>query len=232
VKIFALLIFFMAHPQSSYAGKNVFDILAGGLKFGTFVVQTTTSGIGYSIDVTAQANGVFGMLTRSKYKGRSRGVAQRNIPSHFEASSSRIFKSRTTRITFVEGVPSLVTVTPEKDQTVLTDPNQIEIARIDPLTLIYRIEYSSGGCPEKQYLYDGRRLTEVSFQVTKPMGDTVLCYGTYEIKKGPDHSLQKGVRQFQVQLIYQKMIGGILYELKDVQVISGNNKIRLIRRQL
>jgi hypothetical protein len=231
VKTLALLIFILVTPQSCYAGKNVFDILAGGLKFGTFVVQTKISGIGYAIDVTAEADGIFGMLIRSKYKGRSRGVAQRTIPTHFEASSSRIFKSRTTRITFVEGLPSLVTVTPEKDQTVLTDPNQIKTTRIDPLTFIYRIEYSPGNCPEKQFLYDGRRLTEVSFQVTSLKDGNIFCYGTYEIKQGPDHSLQKGVRQFQVQLIYQKLIDGILYELKDVQIISGSNKIRLLRRQ-
>ncbi len=206
------LILFVLFPLSAAAVSqesplNIrFEIRANGLRFGELSVDMSQAPTGYSVAVTANAQGLAGLLLRAHYHGNSLGVTDESgtmTATGFSASSKRIFKHRNAQVTFTDGRPVSVVMDPFKDRTELSDPKLVNIPVLDPLSfLALMVFHKTDGCPVARDLYDGRRQTRVSFSESKSESGDTLCTGFYEIVKGPDHSIIDGVRRFGIVLTF------------------------------
>ena len=216
-----------ALPTALHAGSFGYHVTANGLNFGTLTVETGGEGADYSVNVEAEATGFLGAITRSHYVGNATGRFDPSgtpVPQHFHAVSERIFKHRDTEITFTDGMPASVVLTPEKDRTEFTDPATVPDRRLDSLSFFRTLFVTRPGtCPADSALYDGRRLLNVAFAPPEARDGAIRCAGSYRIEKGPDHSLQKGIRAFTLVLVYPPE-GGAPQRLS---VTSGSNVVEI-----
>jgi hypothetical protein len=219
-------------PAISQADEILFDIRANGFRYGDFALTKTANTSGYSVAVSSEAKGLFGFMIRAKYSGKSSGVFNGDgnpVTTKFTANSSQIFAKRTSEVEFEGGKPVSVVITPLKRRTTLSDPSLLSGPYLDPLSFLANTAQLTGAsCPMEQQLYDGRRITQVSFEGQVDINGNLTCSGGYEIIQGPDHSLQKDVRKFAVVLIYTKT-GQHDLRLKTVELTSGSNVISLHR---
>jgi len=206
-----------------------YEVRADGFRFGLMSVETTTSPGAYGITVSAEAQGLFGFLLQSHYLGTAEGILDpsgRPEPRRFSAKTDRIFKHRDVAVTFQNGRPESVSLTPEKDRTEYTDPSRVTGDRMDSLSYFYRMfTAAAGACAPDGLLYDGRRQTSVTFAPPVVSADATACSGTYAITDGPDHSIQSGQRRFDLSLTYLPAGGSPT----GITVISGGHTVTLSR---
>jgi hypothetical protein len=223
------LVLLLALPAAAQAESFAYSVTANGLNFGTLHVETGGEGADYTVDVEAEATGFLGAITRSHYAGGAKGRLDPDgapVPRIFHAISERIFKRRDTEITFADGRPATVALTPERDRTAFTDPATVTDQRLDSLSFFRTLFVTHPGtCPADGALYDGRRLLAVAFAPPEPRDGAIRCAGTYRIEKGPDHSLQKDVRAFTLVLVYPPDGGAPT----TLTVTSGGNEVALTR---
>lgn len=213
-------------PAMLFAETTTYNVTTNGFRFGNLTVTTTLADSTYSIAVTAQAQGLLGFLTQSRYFGSANGrmTASGPQPVFFTARTQRIFKDRETTISFKNAQPNQVTLTPRKDHTALTDPNTVTDKRLDSLSYFHQMfTPPAGKCPVDGHLYDGRRLTQVSFQAPVVSITQTSCTGTYQITNGPDHSLQSGQRSYALVFDYAPAGGAPV----RITVKSGSNLVVL-----
>jgi len=210
----------------------VFSITAAGIPFGDMSLTYTETGNFYAFTVAAQARGLLGFLTQSRYQGQSNGTITAQStrqPDNFHARSQRIFKDRITTIRFENGIPVSVDLTPLKDQSPLTDPDHVKDKRLDSLTYLSLIFHNPDrSCPPDGKLYDGRRLTEIAFMAQPQTDDLLRCTGTYTITDGPDHSIVSGRRSFGLSLVYQSSDTRLL--LQSAVFTAGTSTLNLSRK--
>lgn len=215
--------------SSATASAATYKVTFNDLTFGEMQVELSADDKTYSITATAQAKGFLGMILRSRYEGQAEGKKMGGAlrPDRFYVKSDRVFKHRRTEIVFEDGRPTAVTLTPLKDHTELTDPTKVTDARIDSLSGLFALfSAEPGKCVGPLALYDGRRLLSVTFN-PPTAGETVTtCQGYYAIDRGPDHSIQKGQRSFDLVFTYDPKGGAP----RSVEVISGGNTVRLDRQ--
>jgi len=207
----------------------VYDIRAEGFRFGELSVAYEPGAGEYSVEVTAAARGLFGLLTRARYDGRSSGLLRggRPVPALFSARSRRIFRSRVAEVRFLEGVPVAVTMRPERDRTPMSDPARVEAPVIDPLSYLGQVTgRPTASCPPPQALYDGRRQTGIAFAPAVAAAGGFSCSGSYEIVNGPSHSLQPKERRFGLRLTYAPLPEGG-FRLTRILFLSGGSTVRL-----
>ena len=224
-----LLLCALLGGESALAGEDVYKVTFNGLRFGEMRLQIDRQPTLYKIEVHAEAQGFLGMVLRSKYFGQARGqiTDTRLISKYFYVKSDRIFKRRITEINFVAGKPSKVSIKPLRDHTNLTDPAKVTDRRIDSLSgLMALFTAAPATCPGPLPLYDGRRLLSVTLAKSATSGTKTICKGTYRIDKGPDHSIQKGQRNFNLEFVYPAEGGAP----ESVEVTSGGNAVRLVRQ--
>lgn len=230
--IFILALILPVAAQSATTKSIAFDVRADGFRFGALSATYAVKGDTYSVSVQAEAQGIIGFFLRARYTGLAQGRLDRGnlpVPDFFTAHSSRIFKSRVQRVDFVDGFPTKVSISPSRDMTPMSNPKLVTERRIDPLSYLgIFIQDRVSGCPPPANMYDGRRLTHISFTEVAAGTDQILCEGFYKIVKGPDHSIQPGLRKFGLEFIY-KRTGGPLARLTTIKVTSGSNKIVLRR---
>jgi uncharacterized protein DUF3108 len=223
-------LFLFAAQGAQAAEKLVYDIRTNGFRFGELTVDYEATGQTYQVEVVADAQGLFGLLLRSRYTGRSTGVLGGGVtplPDHFSASSRRIFKSRVADVWFEGQRPNRVSIRPARDKTPMSDPRKVKVTVIDPLTYLGQIVgMSTPDCPKTRALYDRRRQTRVSFMKTGTSAIEFTCTGSYEIVNGPPHSLQPKFRSFGLDLKYRQN-GAADYRLIRVVFRSGSNEVVL-----
>jgi len=220
------LIALVLSPTALFAETSTYDVTTNGFRFGNLTVTTTLVASAYSIAVTAQAQGLLGFLTQSRYIGSANGKLANSgpQPAFFTARTQRIFKDRETSITFTNGRPTKVTLTPKKDHTNFTDPKSVTDKRVDSLSYFYQMfTVPAGKCPANGTLYDGRRLTEVNFETPTISDTTTSCIGEYRLTNGPDHSLQSGQRSYALVFEYTPQGGAPV----RITVKSGGNLVVL-----
>jgi uncharacterized protein DUF3108 len=221
-----------AQENADKSREYLFEIRANGFRYGDFSVVLSEDARTYQVDVTAEAKGIFGFLLQAKYSGSSSGTIKPNANrqgTEFTARSSRILVNRTQSVTYQSGQPTTVSVLPPRRRTALSDPQQISGKYNDPLSFLANLVENVGpNCPASANLYDGRRITKVTFGSETLQSSTVTCDGIYEIVDGPDHSLQKGVRKFGVVSRYDRGETGAL-TLNSVDFESKGNVITLTR---
>ncbi len=232
-KLFCLMVLSLAsQPAFGQTATQplIYEITANGFHYGAFSVTYVEQETTYDMTATADAQGLFGFMLRAHYTGTASGVLQNSATRQsevFEATSKRIFKSRTSRVTFSQGVPKSVKISPKKHRTEMSDPAKITHPVMDPLSYLAGMVINRGdACPAVGDLYDGRRVTRISFVPRPDTKADLICDGTYDIVAGPDHSLRKGYRRFGVVLVYARAVGGEL-TLRKADFISGRNLIEL-----
>ncbi len=228
----ALLI--IAAPAEAARDVNAsFLVTADGWRVGQLDASYSETGRSYAVTLKGGATGIFGLLFQATYDGSTRGhlnAARRHVPDVFRARSHRIFKTRHQEVDFKRGLPVTVTIDPIRDRTALSDPGLVRDQRMDPLSFLgIFLQDRLGGCPKAANLYDGRRLTRVTFSEVAAPADTITCSGTYKIIKGPDHSIRKGYRTFGVVLSYKRGGTGRAAHLDRVDFTSGSNTLILRR---
>lgn len=210
-----------------------FQVTADGWRVGQLDASYHETGTRYAVTLKGGATGIFGFLFRATYDGKTHGhlsAAGRHVPDVFRARSHRIFKTRHQEVDFTRGLPTKVTINPVDDMTGLSDPTLVSDQRMDPLSFLgIFLEDRQQGCPKPADLYDGRRLTRVSFAEGPVTADTITCNGVYQIVKGPDHSIRKGYRKFSVVLTYKKGDTQGAAHLDRVDFTSGSNTLVLRR---
>lgn len=210
----------------------VFAVTANGWSIGELNASYTQTGNAYDVTLKGGAQGLFGFLLQATYDGHSSGHLNADgqpITDIFTATSHRIFKSRRQRVDFLNNRPVAVSIEPSRDMTELSDPALVTDDRVDPLTYLGQfLQDRTSGCPAPADLYDGRRLTRVSFNLVIGPADAIICDGEYKIVKGPDHSIRKGYRSFGVRLEY-KMGDASAAHLDRVDFSSGGNTLVLQR---
>ncbi len=212
-----------------------YEVFADGFRFGEAEVRLATGGGRYLLEARAEAQGLLGLIIRSRYRGMATGRwrgAGRPRPERFHARSQRIFKDRTTDIRFGPGArPVAVEMTPARDHTRFTDPAAVPDARIDPLSyLVLLFGHRGPGCPAPAPLYDGRRLTRVALVPAAPRAGapagSLRCIGRYEIVDGPTHSILSGVRVFALDLAYGPAPEpGAPRPLERIEVAAGSDHV-------
>ena len=211
--------------EPARAAEVLYDVRANGFRFGEFRVNIERDAEGYFVTASADAQGLLGLLIRSKYDGTASGSIGPDgdlIPGKFSATSTRIFKRRSTQITFTDGKPTEVILSPLKDLTEYSDPTRISTGRLDSLSyLALMFVAPAQDCPATTDLYDGRRLTRVDFDPPAFEGGLTVCTGTYAIEAGPDHSLQADQRQFLLRLEFQASGGSP----DQMDIVSGKNEV-------
>jgi len=221
-----------AQAQTVTPRDFLFEVRANGFRYGDFLVSLRETGKTYSVDVSAQATGIFGFLLRARYSGTSTGEIGADGTRKgvvFWASSSRIFANRTQRVTYLKGRPQTVSILPLKRRTTLSDPTEIAGNFNDPLSFLANLVANPGTtCLPPADLYDGRRITRVMLTPAPSKPGTLICSGSYKIIEGPDHSLQRGVRQFTVRATYDR-VPVIGLKLERVDFESNGNIITLNR---
>lgn len=234
MRYLVLTAFLLAPPNLALAAATesaVFEITANGFYYGEMRLKYTDANQKYDFEVAAEAQGILGLLIRSKYSGSSSGrlgSLGNLVSNHFQARSKRVFKDRKSDVTFDNYKPIAVTVTPKKDHTPLTDPTTVTDKRTDPLSFLASLFHNTNiGCPLAGDLYDGRRLTRVSVAPVPAESGHIRCKGTYAIIMGPDHSIQSGKRSFNVELEYQKTTTALV--LQKAWFTSGHNILELVR---
>ena len=226
LRLCGALIALVLSPATLFAETSTYDVTTNGFHFGNLMVTTTLVADTYSIAVTAQAEGLMGFLTQSRYQGSANGkmTISGPQPAFFAARTQRIFKDRETTISFTNGRPTEVTLTPQKDHTDFTDPESVTDKRVDSLSYFYQMFTAPAGkCPANGTLYDGRRLTEVSFETPTISDTTTSCIGEYRLINGPDHSLQSGQRSYALVFDYAPGGGAPV----RITVKSGRNLVVL-----
>jgi hypothetical protein len=227
-----LLLALTLWAQAGERHEYPFEIRANGFRYGDFLVVLEEDAQTYSVEVSAEARGIFGFMLRAKYSGTSKGQKRPDGLRQgldFKARSSRIFADRTQQVTYQDGQPKTVFILPLKRRTALSDPQKIVGNFNDPLSFLANLVANPGTtCPPQADLYDGRRITKVTLEPDLPEPDSLTCTGTYEIIEGPDHSLQKGVRRFGITALYERDLSGVPM-LKSVKFLSGGNEILLSR---
>ena len=226
----AIVALLLAAGQPGRAGETLtYDIRAGGFRFGELSVAWEPGETAYGVEVTASARGLFGLLTRARYSGRSEGAmdGRRPVPALFTARSKRIFKAREAEVRFSDGVPAKVIMRPERDRTFMSEPSRVSAPVIDPLTYLGQVTRRvAPECPPRQALYDGRRQTSIGFGPAEGGAGGFTCKGAYEIVQGPSHSLQPRARRFGLELRYApRKDGG--FRLVRVLFLSGGSEVRL-----
>ncbi|MFT4716676.1 MAG: hypothetical protein ACI9ZD_001406 [Paracoccaceae bacterium] len=220
-------------PAFAKSDEYLFDIKANGFRYGAFSVISSQVATNYSITVNAQAQGLFGLVLQAKYNGRSAGMFAENgarISTAFKAHSSRLFANRTAEVTFENGQPTIVNINPAKRRTALSDPERIPGPILDPLSFLDSVMLlPDGTCPKNQRMYDGRRITVISFEKTTIKNGVLACQGSYEIVEGPDHSLQRGIRRFNVILRYAR-VDGVQWVIKSLEFTSKNYGLILVKK--
>jgi len=210
-----------------------FLVTADGWRVGQLDASYREINTRYAVTLKGGATGIFGFLFQATYDGKTRGhlnAAGRHVPDVFRARSHRIFKTRHQEVDFTRGLPTKITINPARDMTALSDPALITDQRMDPLSFLgIFLEDRRQGCPKPANLYDGRRLTRVSFAEVPMSADTITCKGIYQIVKGPDHSIRKGYRKFGVVLTYKKGDTHGAARLDRVDFTSGSNTLVLRR---
>jgi len=212
----------------------LFSVTADGWRLGELAASYQETGRTYDVTLKGGASGLFGFLLQATYDGHTKGrlaPSGRHIPEVFTAKSHRIFKSRQQEVDFLNGLPVTVTISPTRDMTEMSDPTLVSKRRLDPLTFLgIFLQDRVSGCPAPADLYDGRRLTRVSFSKRSTPLAGIICDGVYEIVKGPDHSIRKGFRRFGVVLEYTKTgDSDPAAHLKRVDFTSGSNTLVLRR---
>jgi len=233
VVFLSLLILAPLCPVSAQTQERaVFDVTAAGFSYGDMTMEYREKSGRYEFIVESQARGILGFLTRSHYTGSSRG---RVLPGgkfdtdYFQATSHRLFKNRDVEVTFRDARPDRVSVTPRSEMTFMSDPAKVPAGRIDSLSYLARMLRPLGSnCPGTGDLYDGRRMSQITFTASRSEGGKLVCTGTYRIVKGPDHTLQKGKRQFGLSLVYKRL--GDALELREALFVSGSLELLLVRR--
>ncbi len=242
---FALIVSLVPTQPLWAAAQSIasFDVRADGFRFGALTaVYRERPGRRYTITLKGKAQGILGFFLRAGYDGISKGSLLRNgrmQPEVFYARTYRIFKKRVQRVDFLHGFPVKVAIAPKRDMTEMSDPAKVTDLRLDPLSFLgLFIQDRRKGCPAPANMYDGRRLTRVSFaeQTGKDDGH-IRCNGTYEIVEGPDHSILPGIRSFPVSLDYAPVDDatgktgrkGRLRQLQRIEVRSGVNRLVLTR---
>ncbi len=212
-----------------------FDVRADGFRFGALTaIYKERPDRRYTITLKGRAQGILGFFLRAGYDGISKGRLLRNgrmQPEVFYARTYRIFKKRVQRVDFRRGRPVKVAIAPRRDMTEMSDPTRVTDLRLDPLSFLgLFIQDRRKGCPAPANMYDGRRLTRVSFseQPRKEDGH-IRCKGSYQIVQGPDHSILPGIRSFPVMLDYARGKKGGLRRLHRIEVQSGFNRLVLTR---
>lgn len=211
------------------AKDHVYKVTFNGFSFGEMQLSLNLADGKYEIVTTAQAKGFLGMILQSEYEGRANGrlTAGRLLPTRFYVKSDRIFKHRETEIIFENHRPIRVNLSPEKDHTELTDPTKVTDNRIDSLSGLFAMFTAPPGkCVGPLALYDGRRLQSVRFGAAEVDATKTACKGQYRIDRGPDHSIQKGQRVFDLVFTYPTAGGAP----DSVEVISGGNSVTLTKQ--
>ncbi|GEM_PF-2002461 len=185
----------------------IFQVTADGWRLGELAATYAETGDNYEVTLKGGARGLWGFLLQASYDGRALGTRDATgqpVSKLFEAKSHRIFKSRHQKVDFAAGKPVAVLIDPPKDRTEMSDPTLVGDQRTDPLSYLgVFLQNRLSGCPEPGNLYDGRRVTRVSFNLVTSTSGRIACAGVYEIVKGPDHSIRKGYRSFGVRLEYR-----------------------------
>jgi len=210
-----------------FAETLTYDVTFNGLRFGVMNLDLEQENDRYKIVAKAHAKGFLGMILRSRYEGRAEGSigVEHLIPESFYVKSDRVFRHRLTEITFKDARPVAVNLTPVKDHTTLTNPALVVDRRIDSLSGLFRLFTANPNtCPGPLPLYDGRRLLSVTLARTNDA--PFICKGHYRIDRGPDHSIQKGQREFDLVFTYDPKGGAP----RSVEVISGGSVVRLERQ--
>ncbi len=232
-----LLLLALAQPVQAGSGGSssasvAFDVRADGFRLGELTAQYKAAKGMYDVSVQAAAGGLIGFFLQARYTGESNGRLTAKgipVPDVFTAHSSRIFKNRVQRVDFAKGKPTKVSISPRRDMTPMSDPKLVTDQRIDPLSYLgLFIQDRKSGCPKAADMYDGRRLTHISFIELAAGSNHILCEGFYEIIKGPDHTIQPGRRKFALEFDYKRSKGP-LARLQTITVTSGGNKIVMRR---
>jgi len=225
-------------PVSAYTTSVAsFEVWADGFHIGQLSARYKTTVSGYTITVKGKAAGILGFLLRASYDGISKGAFVANgrmRPNVFYARTSRIFKKRVQRVDYRNGLPIKVAIAPKRDLTEMSDPSLVRTARLDPLSFFaIFMQDRRSGCPASADLYDGRRLTHVTLAPTPPAAkdaeNHLRCVGSYQITRGPDHSILPGIRSFPVQFDYARDKGQTMFRLDRIEVTSGSNHVVLTR---
>jgi len=210
-----------------------FSVTADGWNLGELEATYKETGKTYDVTLKGGATGLWGFFLQATYDGRSSGTFSPSgalVPDVFEARSHRIFKSRHQQVDFTNGRPVNVSIDPERDLTNMSDPSLVTDRRIDPMSYLgIFIQNRSANCPAPGDLYDGRRTTRISFNRVASDTADIACDGTYELIKGPDHSIRKGFRKFSVRLEYQADPAGNGSRLARLDFTSGGNTLVLSR---
>jgi len=218
-----------------------FEVWADGFHIGQLSARYKAKASGYTITVKGKAAGILGFLLRASYDGISKGAFVANghmQPDVFYARTSRIFKKRVQRVDYRNGLPIKVAIAPKRDLTEMSDPSLVTSARLDPLSFFALfMQDRRNGCPASADLYDGRRLTHVTLAPTPPAAakdaqNRLSCEGSYQITRGPDHSILPGIRSFPVRFDYTRAKGQRLFRLDRIEVTSGANHVVLTRNAI
>ncbi len=116
-------------------------------------------------------------------------------------------KSRDVALRIAGGRAETASVTPESEQTDLSQPAQVPAGVVDPVTGFGHL-LRTGACPGPVRIYDGRRVTELTATGSSRDGAIVTCNMDYRVVAGPGYLSPLGLTSFRLVLNYDTSATG------------------------
>lgn len=214
-----LSIFFCAALLAVPAYADTFRVSLGGKDLGQLSYDTSgpTATLRSTLDNTPL--GVF----NGTFTGTSKGSV---ATSRFTGDSQSSRKSRIVTVDFRRGRASSVDVDPLDERTDLSDPAVVPAGVRDPVRAMGAL-FRADGCPTTMYMYDGRRVVQLSSDGQSSDEGALVCNVRYTVKSGPGHLSPLGISAAKIKLIYQVADGQ--QDLQELTVSSGVFRLRLTR---
>jgi len=157
------------------------------------------------------------------FHGSSTGNA---ATSTFTGESRSSRKSRTVIVDIANGRAKSTRITPQKEQTELSDVSLVPAGARDPVRAMGAL-FRAQGCPKAMRMYDGRRYVTLTPDGQSRDGATLTCNLRYAVTKGPGHLSPLDISSAKMQLSYDT--AGDQQNLRELAVSSGPFRLRLTR---
>lgn len=155
----------------------------------------------------ARLSSLFDNTPLGVFNGSFEGQSRRNgAGTVYRGKSLSSNKNREIEIrTDPKGRVAEVVVSPQKDQTPLSDPGAVPAGVLDPVAGFGRL-IGQNGCPDTFQLYDGRRVVQVTPGKTTKAGDVTTCLMDYRVVQGRGHLSPLYIKDISLRLVFDPAI--------------------------